>query len=124
MRLRPLVYPCRVELLNWTVQERQGLTIYSYGPEIDPKVPINEAELKEIGRDDLRVGQQVVVPGLFGRFLMTVQLGKYGEFYAETEDTLALLRFEEDDGRTCWVCEAMINKRGLLRMNLHSDGAV
>lgn len=61
-------------------------------------------------KDDLKPGDVVWVPQLFGVHEMTVVKDEDGELYAEDEGSFANLIFAVDR-RNCWTSSAAYNKR-------------
>lgn len=93
--------------LNWTVREYIGSEI----------LDLNQKTINV--KEDLLIGQEIYVPGLFGWIKMVVKCNG-GSIYAESEHMLSALCFGEDD-RNAWVCGGLINKRGLKKLEINSD---
>jgi len=62
--------------------------------------------------NELAVGQQVIVPSLFGYYTATVTAVEPGETFAETDGLIFPLRAE---GREWW-CGSSVSKRGLAEL--------
>lgn len=90
------------EPIGWKVYIRDGGEVYL---EIDPETPLTS--LKSI-----EAGDKVLVPTMFGISLMTVTEVNGNEAFAETEGSIAPLKFANDD-RDCWTCSSLINKKSL-----------
>lgn len=100
--------------IGWTVQERSGFEVYlkpSAPPYIDLP-PITE-------KDGLKAGDEILVPSIFGGtfLLMIVEKDEHGELYGSSNQLMAILEFGKDD-RHAWVCDGLINTRGLEKLQL------
>lgn len=91
------------EPLGWKMYERLGTTICKRDAIGTP--------LKE---NELAVGDEVLVPGLFGGYhVMTVEgRGDPGRMGAQNEALMAILALDHDE----WVCVALINLRGVSKL--------
>ena len=72
--------------------------------------------------EDLYDGLKIAVPTLFG-YAEAVVVLKDEQLYWETDNMFGPLLFGEDE-RACWISGGMINKRGLDKLSLTSDGKV
>jgi len=108
----PLVVLCPDEpreTLGWTVREYNGSEVYRFDV-------LNQVlEVPLTGKDDIKPGMALAVPGLMGGYhKMTVSDDCTG---ANNENLYASLEFNSDD-RECWTCTGLINLKGVEKLSL------
>lgn len=91
--------------IGWVVQEFSGAEVTR--PHSDESLT-NENDIKE--------GDRLWVPMLFGTYEMTVYR-EGGKLYAETADSVAILEFAADS-RKCWTTPGAFHKKALKRMTI------
>jgi hypothetical protein len=112
--------------LGWMVREYQGVEIYR------PPPGLTVAEVKDrtkwpkdfvltpVKTPKLKVGDLLLVPGLFGgMFLGFVRGDPDGNPYFQSEggSMIGYLEFRKDD-RDCWVCGGLGNLEAIQRLEL------
>jgi hypothetical protein len=120
-------FPVRTELIvlpadppdrkpiGWTVRTYSGFEILRLVTPGEPGVTITKKE-------DLKVGDEILVMGLFGGYLkMVVEQDEDGDLFARGgEHLISSLAFGEDD-RECWVSTGLINTRGIKKLELFKE---
>jgi len=106
-------FPIRndIEILPYKEDKNIGWTIENYysGAEITkPGSP--EPLTKE---SDLQVGDEIIVPTLFGSHNGTVEKDSYGKLYAKIGESLVADLYFGTDDRKCWITLSTINVRAL-----------
>jgi hypothetical protein len=89
----------RPSTVNWTIKEYTGTEVFRFGTEITLT-----------NKDDLKIGDEI---DCWGCRAMVISLESNLE-HAESDHSLFTLEFDKDD-RHCWVCDGVINKRGIAR---------
>ncbi len=69
-------------------------------------------------KEDVQPGDEVYCLTLFGEYAKAIVMD--GCAYAETENNMYNLIFNEDD-RHCWVSDFSINKKAMSRLNFTND---
>ena len=114
--------------LNWVVREYMGCEVFLHKglrPEQDEEGRWKGLEPIK-NREGLKPGDSILVTGLVGDlFVMKVIAmgqgsGQAVAYNEKGEPCLqALLKFGSDD-RQCWVCEGLVNTRGVKALELTS----
>jgi len=94
--------------LGWTIVEQSGGSIYLAND-------INENPITT--RDGIKIGDEIIVPTLFGIVQMTVTELNGNEGTADSGYTLGLLEFGTDS-RNCWTSSSSINKKCLNKLKV------
>lgn len=104
--------------IGFTMCERNGVKIYPYDS-VGHLSGIDPGRLWPIlAEDGLREGTKVLVPGLMGGYhVMTVERDEHGVLSAKDEHLTAILKYGEDE-RGCWTCVALMNLRGVAKLDL------
>lgn len=93
------------KLLNFKCYEYQGVELFR-------KIPGLPGDRSCIVGKELKVGEVVFVPGLFGDWHeMTVE-SVDGKLWLGNEGWVGTLELDKDD-RHCWICSGMINRKCL-----------
>jgi len=94
--------------LGWTIFEQSGGSIYL----------ANDLSENPIStRDGIKIGDEIIVPTLFGDIQMTVTELNDNEGTADSGYTLGLLEFGIDS-RNCWTSSSAINKKCLNKLKV------
>lgn len=106
--------------VRFSVREYMGTEIFMHPGFELPSGGIDESQLRPIlNKNDLTVGSQILVPGLFGGYhLMSIFQADNGDLYAKGETLMAALEFAGDD-RGSWVCTGLINLRGVEKLKIN-----
>jgi hypothetical protein len=84
-----------IRTLNWVIREYNGCEVYRPGKDY----PL-------LNKDDLKVGDKIDCWGSIAEVT--------GLTTAKSEHVIFMLEFDKDD-RHCWVCNGVINMRGIER---------
>jgi len=100
--------------LKFSVNEFLGSEVFL----LTPEEGVIEAPLQS--PKDLYDGLKIAVPTLFGYAEATV-VQKDGQLFWESHNTFGPLLFGQDE-RSCWISGGIINKKGLDKLSLTSEG--
>lgn len=110
--------------LNFTIREYLGSPVYRWSDvHEEDKTPLT-------GREDLKPGDAILVPALTGGYYKAYVTGDHTDASkscgwdtnpGEPQGAMGFLEFGADD-RNCWICTGVVNKRGIQKLELTSDG--
>jgi hypothetical protein len=106
--------------LGFVVKEYMGSPVLRSKPGVTETKSYADIDTETVlrNRDDLKPGDYVFVPSLWGGLMrVQVQVDSYGVLYGEDKDLHVGLEFDADD-RHCWTTAGYCNVKGIKKLSV------